>query len=91
MSPSQPAQEPGGGQSTPLYRLSECLFYIVYLRGSLALFSFLAKCLERDLQTRVRENADLQQQLIRKEAELTRAEETIGREQQQIQELREQV
>ena len=47
--------------------------------------------MERDLQTRVRENADLQQQLSRKEAELTRAEETIGREQQQIQELREQV
>ena len=83
---------------TPLYRLSECLFYLVYLRGSLALFSFLAQSLERDLQTRVRENADLQQQvqtvaqqLSRKEAELTRAEETIGREQQQIQELREQV
>ena len=63
----------------------------MYLRGSLALFSFLAQSVERDLQTRVRENADLQQQLSRKEAELTRAEETIGREQQQIQELREQV
>ena len=60
-------------------------------RYSLALFSFLAQSLERDLQTRVRENGDLQQQLSRKEAELTRAEETIGREQQQIQELREQV
>ena len=62
------------------------------------MFSSLAQSLERDLQTRVRENADLQQQvqtvaqqLSRKEAELTRAEETIGREQQQIQELREQV
>ena len=83
---------------TSLYRLSECLFYLAYLRGSLALFSFLAQSLERDFQTRVRENADLQQQvqtvaqqLSRKEAELTRAEETIGREQQQIQELREQV
>ena len=70
----------------------------MYLSGSLALFSFLAQSLERDLQTRVRENADLQQQvqtvaqqLSRKEAELTRAEETIGREKQQIQELREQV
>ena len=70
----------------------------MYLRGRLALFSFLAQSLERDLQTRVRENADLQQQvqtvaqqLSRKEAELTRAEETIGREQQQNQELREQV
>ena len=63
----------------------------MYLRGSLALFSFLAQSLERDLQTRVRENAHLQQQLSRKEAELTKAEETIGREQQQIQELREQV
>ena len=60
----------------------------MYLRG---LFSFLAQSVERDLQTRVRENADLQQQLSRKEAELTRAEETIGREQQQNQELREQV
>ena len=83
--------ESGGGQLTPLYRLSECLFYLVYLRGNLTLFSFLAHSLERDLQTRVRENADLQQQLSRKEAELTRAEETIGREQQHIQELREQV
>ena len=63
----------------------------MYLRGSLALFSFLAQSLERDLQTRVRENADLQQQMSRKEAELTRAEETIGREQQLNQELREQV
>ena len=63
----------------------------MYLRGSLALFSILAQSLERDLQTRVRENTDLQQQLSRKEAELTRAEETIGREQQQNQELREQV
>ena len=53
--------------------------------------SFFLQSLERDLQTRVRENADLQQQLSRKEAKLTRAEETIGREQQQIQELREQV
>ena len=35
----------------------------MYLRGSLALFSFLAQSLERDLQTRVRENADLQQQV----------------------------
>ena len=57
--------------------------------------------LERDLQSRRRENADLQQQLqsserereavrqqlTRKEAELTRAEETIRREQQQIQQL----
>ena len=70
----------------------------MYLRGSLALFSFLAQSLERDLQTRVREIADLQQQvqtvaqqLSRKEAELTRAEETIGREQQQNQQLRRQV
>ena len=70
----------------------------MYLKCSLALFSFLAQSLERDLQTRVRENADLQQhvqtvaqQLSRKEAELTRAEETIVREQQQIRELREQV
>ena len=70
----------------------------MYLRGSLALFSFLSQSLERDLQTRVRENADLQQQvhtvaqqLSRKEAELTRTEETIERGQQQIQELREQV
>ena len=62
------------------------------------MLSSLAQSLERDLQTRVRENADLQQQvqtvaqqLSRKEAELTRAEETIGREQQQNQELREQV
>ena len=39
------------------------VFYLVYLRGSLALFSFLAQSVERDLQTRVRENADLQQQL----------------------------
>ena len=60
---------------------------------------------ERDLQSRRRENADLQQQLqsserereavrqqlTRKEAELTRAEETIRREQQQIQHLRRQV
>ena len=70
----------------------------MYLRGSLALFYFLAQSLERDLQTRVKENADLQQQvqtvaqqLSRKEAELTRAEETIGREQQQNQQLRRQV
>ena len=35
----------------------------------------------------VTENAELQQQLMRKEAELTRAEETIRREQQQIQEM----
>ena len=65
---------------------------------SLAVFSFLAQSLQRDLQTRVRDIADLQQQvqtvtqqLSRKEAELTRAEETIGIEQQQNQELREQV
>ena len=63
----------------------------MYLRGSLALFSFFAQSLERDLQTRVKENTDLQQQLSRKEAELTRAEETIGREQQLNQELREHV
>ena len=37
------------------------------------------------------ENAELQQQLMRKEAELTRAEETIRREQQLIQEMRQQV
>ena len=58
---------------------------------SLAMFCFLAQSLERDLQTRVMEIANLRQQLSRKEAELTRAEEAIGREQQQIQELREQV
>ena len=70
----------------------------MYLRGSLALFSFLAQSLERDFQTRVRDIADLQQQvqivaqqLSRKEAELTRAEETIRREQQLSQELRQQV
>ena len=70
----------------------------MYLRGSLALFSFLAQSLERDFLTRVREIADLQQQvqivaqqLSRKEAELTRAEETIRREQQLSQELRQQV
>ena len=55
------------------------------------MFCFLAQSLERDLQTRVMEIANLHQQLSRKEAELTRAEEAIGREQQQIQELREQV
>ena len=50
--------------------------------------------LERDLQSRRRENADLQQQLQSSEREreavrqqLTRAEETIRREQQQIQQL----
>ena len=37
------------------------------------------------------ENAELQQQLMSKEAELTRAEETIRREQQLIQEMRQQV
>ena len=47
--------------------------------------------LKRDLQTSVRENADLQQQLSRNEAELTRAEETIDREQQLNQKFREQV
>ena len=61
--------------------------------------------LERDLQSRRRENADLQQQLqsserereavrqqlTRKEAELTRAEKTNRRQQQQIQEMRQQV
>ena len=35
----------------------------------------------------VTENAELQQQLTRKEAELTRAEETIRREQQQMRQL----
>ena len=43
------------------------------------------------LQSSMREIADLQQQLSVKEAELTRAQETIEREQQQNQELREQV
>ena len=37
------------------------------------------------------ENAELQQQLMRKEAELTRAEETIKREQQQVQDMQQQV
>ena len=36
----------------------------------------------------VTENAELTQQLMRKEAKLSRAEETIRREQQQIQEMR---
>ena len=35
----------------------------------------------------VTENAELQQQLTRKEAELTRAEETVRREQQQVSQL----
>ena len=52
---------------------------------------FLAQNLERDLQSSVRKIADLQQQLSRKEAELATAEETIRREQQKIQELKEQV
>ena len=39
----------------------------------------------------VTENAKLQQQLMRKEAELTTAEETIIKEKQQIQEMRQQV
>ena len=43
------------------------------------------------LQSSMREIADLQQQLSVKEAELTRTQETIEREQQQNQELREQV
>ena len=52
---------------------------------------FLAQNLERDLQSSVRKIADLQQQLSRKESELATAEETIRREQQKIQELKEQV
>ena len=63
--------------------------FVVSKRYSLAFL--IAQSLERDLQTRVSENADLRQQLSRKEAELTRAEETIKRVQQQNQELRVQV
>ena len=61
--------------------------------------------MERDLQSRVQEVTELQQQLqsserekqtvrqqlMRKEAELTRAEETIRREQQKIEEMGQQV
>ena len=45
----------------------------------------------RILRDVVTENAELIQQLTRKEAELTRAGETIRREQQQNQEMRQQV
>ena len=45
----------------------------------------LTQNLERILHDMVTENAELQQQLMRKEAELTRAEETIRREQQLVQ------
>ena len=43
---------------------------------------------EEQLQFSVREKVMVQQQLTRKEAELTTAEETIRRGQQQIQEMR---
>ena len=43
---------------------------------------------EEQLQFSVREKMMVQQQLTRKEAELTTAEETIRRGQQQIQEMR---
>ena len=56
-------KEPGGEQSTPFYRLSECLFYLVYLRGSLALFFSLAEFGARSPDQS--EIADLQQQLSR--------------------------
>ena len=42
------------------------------------------KCILHDILT---ENVELKQQLVRKEAELTRAEETIRRKQQQILEM----
>ena len=42
------------------------------------------KCILNDILT---ENIELKQQLLRKEAELTRAEETIRRKQQQILEM----
>ena len=51
----------------------------------------LTQNLERILYDMVTENAELSQKLAKKEAALTRAEETIRREQQQIQEMREQV
>ena len=43
--------------------------------------------LQQQLQSSEREREAVRQQLTRKEAELTRAEETIRREQQQIQQL----
>ena len=43
--------------------------------------------LQQQLQSSEGEKQIVQQQLMRKEAELTRAEETIRREQQQIQEM----
>ena len=47
--------------------------------------------LRQQLQSSEREKEMFRQQLMRKEAELTTAEETIRREQQQIQEMRQQV
>ena len=47
--------------------------------------------LQQQLQSSEREREAVRQQLTRKEAELTRAEETNRREQQQIQQLRQQV
>ena len=52
-------------------------------------------CLQEDLiqslQSSEREKQTVRQQLTLKEAELARAEETIRREQQQIQEMRQQM
>ena len=47
--------------------------------------------LQQQLQSSEREREAIRQQLMRKEAELTKAEETNRREQQQIQEMRQQV
>ena len=47
--------------------------------------------LQQQLQSSEREKEVFRQQLMKREAELTRAEETIRREQQQIQEKRQQV
>ena len=53
-------------------------------QGLVITFSYLVQNLVQVIDNLVTENAELQQQLTRKEAELTRAVETARREQQQV-------
>ena len=91
-------------RNQPRNQVRDCVYYCRYVYFSIPCiitvitFSYLVQNLVQLIDDLVTENAELQQQLqsstqqlTRKEAELIRAEETIRREQQQIQEMRQHV
>ena len=81
-------------QNQPRNQVRDWVYTIQYCRYlppsctiTVITFSYLVQNVVQVIDDLVTENADLQQQLTMKEAELTRAEETVRREQQQVRQV----